>query len=123
MMNKSYDDVIRVTLPAPVGGVKSGGFYKIGLLFGCSVSTEAAGKLFTLERSGIYAADVEAAAGNEITIGEPLYWTAGRADAEFTNVAEAGSLHVGWSAGNVAAGAVGAIDVIIEPTGAITLAA
>lgn len=121
MQNKSYDTATRITLPAPAGGVKSGGFYRFGMLFGCAVSTVAAGKPFTLDREGIWGVKVEAGAGNAVETGEPIYWTAGRADAEFTNVAEDGALQVGYAGGAVAAGQVAEIDVIIEPSGVLAL--
>ena len=121
MQNKSHDTATRITLPAPAGGVVSGKFYKIGLLFGCAVSTVAAGKPFTLDREGIWGVTVEAGAGNAVETGEPIYWTANRADAEFTNAAEDGAIQVGYAGGAVAAGQVATIDVIIEPSGVVAL--
>lgn len=116
MMNKSYDTATRITLPAPAGGVVSGGFYKLGLLFGAAVSTVAAGKPFTLDREGVWGVPVEAG-DDAVEAGSPIYWTAGRAGAQFTNVAEDGAIRVGYSMGAVEAGEIDTIDVIIEPSG------
>ena len=114
MMNKSYDTATRITLPAPAGGVVSGGFYRIGRFFGCAVATVPAGKPFTLDREGVWKVKTEGQ-GAAIAIGDPIFWEAGRADAEFHNDgADAGGILVGYAMEPHAAG-VGEIDVAIEP--------
>lgn len=114
MMNKSYDTATRITLPAPAGGVVSGRFYRIGRLFGCAVSTVAEGKPFTLDREGVWNVTAEGQ-GAAITVGAPIYWEAGRADAEFHNDGtDAGGILVGYALQGRGAG-VGKIDVAIEP--------
>lgn len=117
MMNKSYeaDGADRLTLTAPVGGVVSGGFYRFGRLFGCAVSTVPAGKPFTLDRKGVWNVKVEAQ-GAAITVGAPIYWEAGRADAEFhRDNTDTGGVLVGYAVEPLASGAIGFIDVLIEP--------
>lgn len=114
MMNKSYDTTTRITLPAPAGGVVSGRFYRIGRFFGCAVATVPAGKPFTLDREGIWKVKAEGQ-GAAITPGAPIYWEAGRADAEFHNDGtDVGSFLVGTAMEGHAVG-TGEIDVAIEP--------
>lgn len=64
-----------LTLPAPVGGVVSGGFYKIGAIFGVAAQTAAAGKSFDLEVGEVYRLPKTAA--EAWTIGAVIYATSG----------------------------------------------
>lgn len=117
-MNKVYDteDVDRITLTAPAGGVVSGRFYRFGRLFGQAISTVPAGKPFTLDRKGAWSVPVEAQ-GAAIAIGDPIYWEAGRADAEFhRDGADTGGLIIGYALEAVPSGQVKEALVLIEPT-------
>lgn len=114
MQNKAFNHSTRVPMTAPVGGVIGGKFYKFGALFGCAVASAPAGKLFTLDRDGIWTVKVEAVAA-DIAPGDQIFWLAGRADSEFSNESAAGAVLVGVALGDVETGDTTAIDVVISP--------
>lgn len=124
-INKVYDtdDVNRITMTAPAGGVVAGRFYRFGRLFGQAVSTVPAGKVFTLDRKGAWSVPVEAQ-GAAVAVGDPIYWEAGRADAEFhRDPTDVGSFLVGSAMEAIPSGQTREILVLIEPINQAPIAA
>lgn len=101
MQNKRYRDNQLLTKFAPVGGTVVGKPLAIGSDFGFACETVAEGEIFTLDTSGVF--EVEAEAVGVINDGSPVYFTAGRADAEFHNDPASGRL-VGTAQLDVVAG-------------------
>ena len=112
MMNKRYDSSNRVTLRAPAGGVIGGKAYRFGGLFGVAVSSVQEGLPFTLDREGVFEFNVEAS--DAIEPGEAIYFTAGRAGAEFTNDEAAGGALVGYALESADAGETKRLDVAVS---------
>lgn len=79
-----------VTLPAPVGGVVSGGGYLIGTLFGVAAQSAPEGETFDLEVKGVF--DLPKAAGANFATGAPVYWDA---QAQECNVTAVGRTRIG----------------------------
>lgn len=115
MLTKVYDDVDRLTLTAPVGGVIGGKAYRFGRIFGFARSSVAQGKPYVLDREGVFRVSIEAQ-GADIAIGDNVYFEAGRADSEFHNDGtDVGGMLVGTALEAVPAGSVKTIDTLIEP--------
>jgi predicted RecA/RadA family phage recombinase len=126
-MIQVYDSTDDIQLTAEVDVLSYKGCLIRGM-FGIPMESTKAGHEFVLRRKGQFAVPVEAQVGT-ISQGDPIYWKAGRADAEFHNNAESGDRLVGYAAGFppsgsskapangllAAAGAVVTLRVAIEP--------
>jgi predicted RecA/RadA family phage recombinase len=86
-----------ITVPAPEGGVTSGGLVVIGSLIGVAGATAAAGADVALDVEGAF--ELPAASAVEIAVGELLYLDTG----ELTNVGDDTTPLVGVAVGTKAA--------------------
>ncbi len=98
-----------VTLTAPVGGVVSGGVYKIGQMVVVAAADAAAAASFEGRRIGLFA-DMPKDNGVAWVEGDPLYWDDGAGD--FTPTS---------AIGLVLAGTAAAAAALADTTGSVLL--
>ena len=109
---KAIGDVVALT--APTGGVLSGGFYKIGVLFGAAIAAAAEAAPFQMKRSGLFEG-VTKPGSQAWTEGAKIYWD--DTAKKFTTVST-DNFAVGAAAAAVGNGAGATTgDVILIPAG------
>lgn len=86
-----------LTLPAPSGGVVSGGGYKIGVMFGVAMATAAETVDVAFARTGVF--ELPKVSAQAWTAGAAIYWDddAG-GGAVATTATTAGNLLIGFAA-------------------------
>ena len=82
-----------LTVPAPAGGVLSGGIVIIGSLIGFATATAAAGVAVAVKTKGIF--EVAKVSAQAWTVGAPIYWDSTASNA--TTVSSANTL-IGYAA-------------------------
>jgi predicted RecA/RadA family phage recombinase len=71
-----------LTVPAPSGGVASGGVVIIGSLIGIAGSTATAGVNVAVKTRGVF--ELPKVSAQAWTVGAPIYWDAGAGNATTT---------------------------------------
>lgn len=74
-MKNFVHDGAAVTVPAPTGGVTSGGLAVIGALAGVAVTTAEAGADVALHTRGVF--DLAKVSADDLSLGETVYAAAG----------------------------------------------
>lgn len=111
-MQNQLTDGLKVTVPAPAGGVTSGDGVLIGSLFGVASATAAAGADVVLVRTGTYTLPkFGAGSGAAWTVGQLVYWDASEGEAT----------HTDDSAANKVIGVAAAVATTTATTGAVLL--
>jgi predicted RecA/RadA family phage recombinase len=81
-----------LTVPAPSGGVLSGGLVIIGSLIGVAVATAAVGVAVAVKTKGVF--ELVKVSAQAWTIGAPIYWDAG---ASKTTTTSSGNTLIGYA--------------------------
>ena len=71
-MKNFIQDGCSLTVPAPAGGILSGGIFISGLLIGIASSTAAAGIPVVVKTTGVY--ELPKVSAQAWTIGAAIYW-------------------------------------------------
>ncbi|MEO1314981.1 MAG: DUF2190 family protein [Pseudomonadota bacterium] len=72
-MKNKLQSGMRLTIPAPAGGVSSGDFVAVGRIHGVAAASAEAGAAVSLERDGVFR-NIPKASAFTPALGDPLEW-------------------------------------------------